>query len=152
MPYFNDSHVCYGVAFSEAATAFGDPLSLTVPDPVHSAGEARFIHIGLAYLGRLVVVAHLESDDSIRIISARSATRAERRFLSKKADSSPPSDMLAEYDFSDAVRGKYAERFAEGSNVIVLDPDVAEVFNDATAVNSALRLLAESARSSEKAS
>ncbi len=72
--------------------------------------------------------------------------------MSKKADSSPPSDMLAEYDFSDAVRGKYAERFAEGSNVIVLDPDVAEVFNDATAVNSALRLLAESARSSEKAS
>ena len=72
--------------------------------------------------------------------------------MSKKADSSPPSDMLAEYDFSDAVRGKYAERFAEGSNVIVLDADVAEVFNDATAVNSALRLLAESARSSEKAS
>ncbi len=60
--------------------------------------------------------------------------------------------MLAEYDFSDAVRGKYAERFAEGSNVIVLDADVAKVFNDAAAVNSALRLLAESARSSEKAS
>ena len=60
--------------------------------------------------------------------------------------------MLAEYDFSDAVRGKYAERFAEGSNVIVLDADVAELFGDAAAVNSALRLLAESARSSEKAS
>ena len=72
--------------------------------------------------------------------------------MSKEADSGPPSDMLAEYDFSDAVRGKYAERFAEGSNVIVLDADVAEVFNDATAVNSALRLLAEAARSSEKAS
>ncbi len=72
--------------------------------------------------------------------------------MSKKADPAPPSDMLAEYDFSDAVRGKYAERFAEGSNVIVLDADVAEVFNDAAAVNSALRLLAESARSSEKAS
>jgi len=72
--------------------------------------------------------------------------------MSEKADSGPPSDMLAEYDFSGAVRGKYAKRFAEGSNVIVLDADVAEVFDDVAAVNSALRLLAESARSSEKAS
>ena len=69
----------HGVAFSEAATAFGDALSLTIPDPAHSSGEARFILIGLTYLGRLVVVAHVESDDSIRIISARSATKAERR-------------------------------------------------------------------------
>ncbi len=75
----------HGVAFPEAATAFGDPLSLTVPDPAHSAGEARFVHIGLTYLGRLVVVAHVESDDSIRIISARSATRAERRFYEQES-------------------------------------------------------------------
>jgi len=60
--------------------------------------------------------------------------------------------MREEYDFSNAVRGKYAGRFAEGSNVIVLDADVAKVFNDAAAVNGALRLLAKSARSSEKAS
>ena len=75
----------HGVAFAEAATSFGDPLSLTIPDPVHSAGETRFVHIGLSYLGRLVVVAHLESDDSIRIISARSATRAERRFYEQES-------------------------------------------------------------------
>ena len=72
--------------------------------------------------------------------------------MSKKADSRSPSDMREEYDFTNAVRGKYAGRFAEGSNVIVLDADVAKVFNDATAVNGALRLLAKSARSSEKAS
>jgi hypothetical protein len=48
-------------------------------------------------------------------------------------------DMRAEYDFSKAVRGKYAERFAEGSNVVVLAPDVAEVFKTAKAVNDALR-------------
>ena len=71
--------------------------------------------------------------------------------MSKKSDGSAP-EMRPEYDFSDAVRGKYAKRFAEGSNVIVLDPDVAEVFSDPAAVNSALRLLAESARGSEKAS
>lgn len=69
----------HGVRFSEAATAFGDPLSLTIPDPAHSLGEARFILVGLSYLGRLVVVAHAETDDSIRIISARLATNAERR-------------------------------------------------------------------------
>ena len=69
--------------------------------------------------------------------------------MKEKTDADPAPDMREEYDFSDAVRGKYAERFAEGSNVIVLDPDVAEVFSDASAVNGALRLLAESARSSE---
>ena len=72
--------------------------------------------------------------------------------MSKRAESGSPPEMRAEYDFSNAVRGKYADRFAEGSNVIVLDADVAEVFNDAAAVNSALRLLAEAARASEKAS
>jgi uncharacterized DUF497 family protein len=70
----------HGVTFSEAASAFGDPLSITIPDPGHSVGEARFILMGLSYQGRLVVVAHSEVQDSIRIISARMATRAERRF------------------------------------------------------------------------
>ncbi len=69
----------HGVRFAEAATAFGDPLSLTIPDPGHSVGEARFVLVGLSYLSRLVVVAHAESEDSIRIISARLATKAERR-------------------------------------------------------------------------
>lgn len=43
--------------FSEAATAFRDPLSVTVPDPKHSGGEARYLLVGLSYRGRLVVVA-----------------------------------------------------------------------------------------------
>ena len=55
-------------------------------------------------------------------------------------------DMLPEYDFTGAVRGKYYERYREGTNVILLDPDVAEVFRDATAVNDALRLLVAVAR------
>lgn len=49
------------------------------------------------------------------------------------------SDMREEYDFSDGVRGKYAARFAEGSNVVVLDPDVAGEFKTWKAVNDALR-------------
>jgi len=75
----------HGVSFAEAATAFGDPLSLTVPDPDHSVGEARFILVGLTYRSRLVVVAHAEADDSIRIISARPATAAERKFYEQEA-------------------------------------------------------------------
>ena len=50
-------------------------------------------------------------------------------------------EMLEEYDFSDGVRGKYADRFAPGSNVVVLDPDVAQVFTDSESVNQALRAL-----------
>ena len=55
-------------------------------------------------------------------------------------------EMLPEYDFTGAVRGKYYDRYREGTNVILLDPDVAEVFRDARAVNDALRLLVSVAR------
>lgn len=55
-----------------------------------------------------------------------------------KTDSQDPG-MRDEYDFSDGVRGKYADRFAEGSNVVVLDPDVAAEFKTRKAVNDALR-------------
>jgi len=50
-------------------------------------------------------------------------------------------DMLPEYDFSGGVRGKYAGRFAKGTIMVVLDPDVAEVFPDTSSVNKALRAL-----------
>ena len=69
----------------EAATCFGDPISLTVPDPDHSEGEARFVLIGLSFQSRLIVVAHTEADDAIHIISARPATRAERRAYEEEA-------------------------------------------------------------------
>jgi hypothetical protein len=52
-------------------------------------------------------------------------------------------DMLEEYDFSKGVQGKYAKRYAEGTNVVVIDPDVAEIFPDHDSVNQALRSLAE---------
>ena len=61
-------------------------------------------------------------------------------------------DMLDDYDFSQGVRGKYVERFAQGSNVVVLASDVAEIFPDSESVNAALRLLVEIAdRSTGKA-
>jgi uncharacterized DUF497 family protein len=69
----------HGVGFPEAATAFVDPLSLTIPDPDHSVGEERFVLIGQSERRRLVVVAHVERGELIRIISARLATRHERK-------------------------------------------------------------------------
>ena len=52
-------------------------------------------------------------------------------------------DMVDNYDFSQGVRGKYVQRFAQGSNVVVLSPDIAEIFPDSESVNNALRLLIE---------
>ena len=63
--------------------------------------------------------------------------------MNQELNNEPDSDMLDEYDFSKGVRGKYVDRFAKGSNVVVLDPDVAEVFPDSESVNQALRALAE---------
>ena len=68
----------HGVSFTEAATAFEDPLSITIRDPDHSAYEERFILIGQSGQQHLVVVAHVERDETIRIISARPANRRER--------------------------------------------------------------------------
>jgi len=69
----------HGVSFDEAITAFGDPLSLTIADKLHSEGEDRFVTMGLSSHGRLLVVVHTERDDVIRIIGARTATPSERR-------------------------------------------------------------------------
>ena len=67
------------LSFAEASTAFGDPLSLTIPDPDHSVEENRLLLLGQTYLGKLVVVSHVERGETIRLISARIATRHERR-------------------------------------------------------------------------
>ena len=69
----------HGVSFEEAATVFRDTLSATGADPDHSVGEERFIIFGISTSGRLLVVAHTEHGDIIRIISARLATSGERK-------------------------------------------------------------------------
>jgi hypothetical protein len=68
----------HGVSFEEAASVFGDPLALTFVDPDHSLGEKRWLTFGVSSSDRLLVVAHAERGRSIRIISARKATRQER--------------------------------------------------------------------------
>jgi len=69
----------HGVSFQDAASVFGDPLAGTIPDLEHSTEEPRFITIGLTPAQRLIVVVHMDRADRIRIISARHATRAEKK-------------------------------------------------------------------------
>jgi len=70
----------HGVSFAEAATVFGDPLAITFPDPDHSTNERRYLAVGMSQSGRVLMVAYTDRDDDIRIISARRATRPERKF------------------------------------------------------------------------
>jgi hypothetical protein len=63
--------------------------------------------------------------------------------MNQESNETREPEMLEEYDFSNGVRGKYAGRFARGSHVVVLDPDVAQVFSDSESVNRALRALVE---------
>jgi uncharacterized DUF497 family protein len=69
----------HGISFEEASTVFGDPLARTIHDPLHSQEEDRFVNLGESQLRRLVVVVFTEHGDKIRIISARVATRRERK-------------------------------------------------------------------------
>jgi len=69
----------HGVSFEEASTVFGDALAATILDPKHSELEVRFVTMGMSSEGRLLVVAHTDGEESIRIISARAATTHERR-------------------------------------------------------------------------
>jgi hypothetical protein len=69
----------HGVSFEEATTVFGDPMAMNMPDPDHSLNEERFVLLGLSHRLRLLVVAYAERGTRTRLISAREATRKERR-------------------------------------------------------------------------
>ncbi len=73
----------HGVSFEEASSIFGDPLSETSDDPGHSAEDQRFVIIGMSENGRMLMVAHTDDGEIIRIISARELTRREREAYEK---------------------------------------------------------------------
>jgi hypothetical protein len=128
---------------------------MTGADPDHSVGEERLITFAVSARRRLLVVSHTEEEgDTIRIISARPATRSERSSMRKVK----PSRALAlrrEYkraDFPEGfVRGKYAARVAESSNIVRLDPEIAAAFPTSAAVNEALGTVLRAAKSARLA-
>ncbi len=69
----------HAISFEEASTAFADPNSITITDPIHSLMEERFVLLGQSFRGKLIVVVHTERGENIRIMSARRANRKERR-------------------------------------------------------------------------
>jgi len=69
----------HGISFHEAATVFGDPLAITFSDPDHSEGEHRYITFGMSLSNRLLVVAHTDRGDKVRVISARTMIKHERK-------------------------------------------------------------------------
>ena len=69
----------HGVSSTEAGTVFGDDLTITVPDPDHSKDEDRYITIGWSSRRRLLMIAHTDRGERIRIISARELTGSERK-------------------------------------------------------------------------
>lgn len=143
----------HGVSFHEATTVFADPLSITISDPDHSMAEMRFVDIGLSYRGRLLVVSYAERADRIRVISARLAMNEDNMKKRVKTKARVSNRMRPEYDFSKGVRAKHAARYASGTNVVVLAPDVSSQFPTADDVNQALRAvsrLIERSRSRSK--
>jgi uncharacterized protein len=74
----------HGISFEEAATALRDPMAVTGYDPDHSLDEDRFITFGISERDCLVVISHTEKGDTIRIISARKASRGERELYEEE--------------------------------------------------------------------
>jgi hypothetical protein len=138
------------VSFDEAATVFYDLLAATFNDADHSTRESRFLTIGCSSRDRLLVVSHTERGNTLRIISARLASAKSANAMKAKPST---SEMRSEYDFdySKAVRGKYYKRLLkEGSNVVVLEPDIAKAFPDSAAVNDALRVVLKAGQSARR--
>ena len=73
----------HGVRFEDAATILADAQSITIPDPGHSRVEDRFISLGKSDQGKLLLVVHTERGENVRIISARNASRNERKTYEK---------------------------------------------------------------------
>ncbi|MCA2694671.1 MAG: BrnT family toxin [Microcystis sp. M144S2] len=69
----------HSISFEEAVTVFGDSLAVTILDPDHSVGEFRFLTIGQSKSQKLLVISHTERENEIRLISARLASKQERK-------------------------------------------------------------------------
>ena len=130
----------HGVEFDEATTVFGDPLAGTFPDADHSLGSSA-----LSPLAR-----HQRGNSwwchTPKMWRNSASSVQDRRLLTRERSMKPEDsqdDLQPEYDFdfSKAVRGKYYKQYREGSNVVVLEPDVAAAFTNADAVNQALRAM-----------
>ena len=135
----------HGVRFEKAVAVFADPFAVTFPDLDHSEDEQREITYGSTLFNEVLVVSHTTREDRTRIISARQATKAERRnYMNKKTDEIRDADDLRpeyDFDFTKGVRGKYYTPKNTTTVLMRIDPDISRHFQTAEQLNTALRTL-----------
>ncbi len=132
---------------------YSDPTTsnnkLTFPDPYHSGGEEREITIGYTAGHQVVFVSHCHAETAYES-SAQERRPGESAGNMKQASVKRlDDDLRPEYDLAKlkgGVRGKYYRRVVAGTNLMLIEPELAEVFGDAEAVNRALRLLVDIAQ------
>jgi hypothetical protein len=139
----------HGVSFEEAVTVFLDPLALTFPDPYHSVEEEREITIGHSIANQVLFVAIL-SEEIIPGSSAqgRRPGESESDIMKKVSKDKSSNDLRREYNLSKlkgGVRGKYYRQAISGTNLVVIEPELANAFPDTESANRALRLLLNTA-------
>lgn len=147
----------HGVSFEEAVTAFADPFALLLLDPSHSVEEERYLALGRSDLGpasllylSLSVLREPVSVAPDSLLVASSANMKKPRAGSRPRLDPDRDTMRPEYDFSTAARGAIATRYREGTNIVVVDPAVRDVFPDSNSVKEALRALAPVLRRQRK--
>ena len=140
----------HGVSFEEAATVFLDPFAVTYPDPDHSDEEVREITIGHSAGRRVVFLSHTQRGDRTRIIGRERQLEGSANNMKKASPRKNNNELRSEYDLSKlkgGVRGKYYRRATAGNNLVLIEPELTDVFPDTESVNRALRLLVDTAAS-----
>jgi len=138
----------HGVTFEDASSVFFDPLAITYPDPDHSLDERREVTLGYTIKGDMVFVSASVGTGFGSL--ARALQHGPNEGNMKKESAAKRGDrMRKEYDLSKltgGVRGRYYRRATAGTNLVLIEPDLASMFPDSEAVNRALRVLAEAAQ------
>jgi len=138
----------HGVSFDEAATVFLDPLALTFPDPDHPGGEEREITIGHTAGHKVAFVSHCQREIAYESSAHGRRPEESRGNMKKVSANRIDDDLRPEYDLSQlkgGVRGKYYRQAMAGTNLMLIEPELAEVFPDSESVNRALRFLVDTA-------
>jgi uncharacterized DUF497 family protein len=133
----------HGVSFQEALTAFADPLARIFDDEDHSIKEQREIIIGHSAKERLLVVCFTAQGDSVRsLVHERQRDEREKNMKKTSSRRRPKGEeMRREYrfDYRKSRPNRFATLMKQGTIAVVLDPDVASVFQSPESVNSLLR-------------
>ncbi len=118
-----------------------DPLSITISDPDRIVDEERFLIVGVSGKGGcwlwFILLETSEFGSSVPDLRPGMKDATVKKSVSKRK----APEMRADYDFSGGVRGKYAEKYERGTNVVLIDAELTDAFPDSKSVNDALRAL-----------